>query len=176
MITDKQILQQNLREVAGKMIMAARTAPKAKGKDHLYCAILQQEDIQALADLMIQTGEEKELTFFERDGHNLKETQVLVMLGSSISPLNIPECGFCGFSGCDEKRKHPGIPCAFNSGDLGIAIGSAVSVATDCRVDNRIMFTAGKTAIKAGMLPENIKIAYGIPLSATAKNPFFDRK
>lgn len=43
-------------------------------------------------------------------------------------------------------------------------------------IDNRIMFTAGKAALELGCFPGTVKVAYGIPLSATGKNPFFDRK
>lgn len=176
MYTDEDYRKKNLEEVAAKMIMAARTAPKARGVDNLFCAVLQKHEIEQLAQAMIYSGREKKLHFFERDGHNLENTDVLVMLGTSIAPLNIPHCGFCGFADCEQKKKHPETPCAFNSGDLGIAVGSAASVAMDHRVDNRIMFTAGKTAIEAGLLPEEIKIAYAIPLSAGSKNPYFDRK
>jgi uncharacterized ferredoxin-like protein len=56
-----------------------------------------------------------------------------------------------------------------------IKLLSAVSVAMDHRVDNRIMYSAGKAAIEAGLFGPEVKIAYGIPLSATGKNPFFDR-
>jgi uncharacterized ferredoxin-like protein len=38
------------------------------------------------------------------------------------------------------------------------------------------MFTAGKAALELGIFPVPVKVAYGIPLSATGKNPFFDRK
>ena len=65
--------------------------------------------------------------------------------------------------------------CSFNAGDLGIAVGSVVSLAADLRVDNRIMYTAGKAAIELGLLGDDVFIAYAIPLSAKGKNPFFDR-
>ncbi len=55
-------------------------------------------------------------------------------------------------------------------------MGSAVSVAADNRVDNRIMYTAGQAIMKMKILGEDVKIAYGIPLSISGKNPFFDRK
>ena len=61
-------------------------------------------------------------------------------------------------------------------GDLGTAIGSAVKVASDHNIDNRIMFSFGKAAIIGGFVPEKIKIGYGIPLSVTGKNIYFDRK
>jgi uncharacterized ferredoxin-like protein len=37
------------------------------------------------------------------------------------------------------------------------------------------MFTIGKAVVEMKLLGEDVKIAYGIPLSASSKNPFFDR-
>jgi uncharacterized ferredoxin-like protein len=59
--------------------------------------------------------------------------------------------------------------------DLGIAIGSAVAVAADRRVDTRIMYSIGYAMLHFGMLPGDVVVAHGIPLSASSKNPFFDR-
>ncbi|HUT01103.1 MAG TPA: DUF2148 domain-containing protein [Phycisphaerae bacterium] len=39
-----------------------------------------------------------------------------------------------------------------------------------------MMFSFGKSAIEAGLLPPEMKLAVGLPLSATGKSPFFDRK
>ena len=89
--------------------------------------------------------------------------------------MGLPNCGFCGYKDCEENLKDKGI-CAFNTGDLGIAIGSAAAVAADHRVDNRVMFTAGRAALNLNLLGEEVKIAYGIPLSVGSKSPFFDRK
>ena len=82
----------------------------------------------------------------------------------------------CGFKNCQEKTAYPDFACIFNTGDLGIAIGSAVSIAADRRIDNRVMYTAGCAALALGLLGMDIKIAYGIPISISGKNPFFDRK
>ena len=61
-------------------------------------------------------------------------------------------------------------------GDLGIAIGSAVSVAAAHHVDNRVMFSAGKAALNLKLFDDSqVCIAYGIPLSVSGKSPFFDR-
>jgi uncharacterized ferredoxin-like protein len=65
--------------------------------------------------------------------------------------------------------------CSFNVGDLGIAVGSAVSRAADMRVDNRIMYSVGKAVLELNLLPDKVRLVYGVPLSATGKNPFFDR-
>ena len=98
-----------------------------------------------------------------------------MLLGTKVQALGIPNCGFCGFKDCAENEKNNGI-CAFNTGDLGIAIGSAVSVAADNRVDNRVFFSAGRAAVNLQTLGPKVKIAYGIPLSASGKSIFFDRK
>jgi len=47
-------------------------------------------------------------------------------------------------------------------------------MATDYRVDNRIMFTIGKAASSLGLLGDH-KLIMGIPLSVSGKSPFFDR-
>jgi uncharacterized ferredoxin-like protein len=37
------------------------------------------------------------------------------------------------------------------------------------------MFSVGKAAIALKYLPEDVRVAFGIPLSAAGKNIFFDR-
>jgi len=66
------------------------------------------------------------------------------------------------------------VPCALNTVDVGIAIGSACSVAADHRVDSRVMFSAGRVAQELNLMPGCSSI-YGIPISGSTKNPFFDR-
>jgi uncharacterized ferredoxin-like protein len=58
---------------------------------------------------------------------------------------------------------------------MGLAVGSAVSIAADHRVDNRILFSVGQAIIDMELLDKDLKFIYGIPLSITSKNPFFDR-
>jgi len=62
----------------------------------------------------------------------------------------------------------------FQAMDLGIALGSAVKLASDLSVDNRIMYTIGAAAKKSGLLDSDVII--GIPLSVSGKNIYFDRK
>jgi len=38
------------------------------------------------------------------------------------------------------------------------------------------MYTVGQAVLRMGLFDEDIKIVYGVPLSVSAKNPFFDRK
>lgn len=164
-----------LLEAARRICIAARTAPKGKGTDNLATMVLTGTEKDELADEMQRMGEASGVSFFIRDAKCLRAAGAIVLLGTKIKTLGIPNCGNCGFSNCAENEKNHGI-CAFNTGDLGIAVGSAVSVAADNRVDNRIFFTAGRAAVNLKILGEEVKIAYGIPLSVSGKSIFFDRK
>ncbi len=50
---------------------------------------------------------------------------------------------------------------------MGIAVGSAVKVASMHNIDNRIMYRVGVLAKKTGLIDADIVI--GIPLSASGK-------
>lgn len=159
--------------VAKTMMAAARTAPKGKGTDRLEIITLYGDDLHRLAEEMRRYSEKSGFKFFLRDADNVEQSEAVVLLGTTYGIFNL-NCGFCGFPTCVEKEKFPAVPCAFNSGDLGIAIGSAVSVAADMRIDNRVMYSVGRAALDLGLLGE-CKAAYGILLSCKGKNPYFDR-
>jgi uncharacterized ferredoxin-like protein len=163
-------------EVARRMCIAARTAPKARGADNLVTAILVAgPERDALAAEMRRYGEAAGAAFFTRDAANLEAAPACVLIGTRLQRLGIPGCNLCGNDGCAASEK-AGARCAYNTCDLGIAVGSAVSVAADCRVDNRVMYSVGISAVNLGLLGPDVKVAFGIPLSVTGKSPFFDRK
>ncbi|MCL6650529.1 MAG: ferredoxin domain-containing protein [Chloroflexi bacterium] len=58
--------------------------------------------------------------------------------------------------------------------DLGIALGSAAKTASIFNADNRIMYRAGVAARRIGMMDADVVV--GIPISATGKSIYFDRK
>ncbi|MDT8441486.1 MAG: DUF2148 domain-containing protein [Desulfuromonadales bacterium] len=159
---------------ARQLCVAARTAPKGKGKDLLVTAIVGAEHKEQLQQKMREIGERDGVAFFVRDAGNLDQAPLVVLVGTRKEPLRIPACGFCGFANCDTMLAAGGT-CSFNSGDLGIALGSAVALAADLRIDTRIMYSAGKAALELGLLGDGVEIAYAIPLAATGKSPFFDR-
>lgn len=176
-VNEYEIRNDVLRRTAEKMMTAARTAPKAKGIDNLEIAIAEGETIIKLSEKLKELVEEgKGPDYFTRDADNILNSSVIVLIGTKIKPFGIKYCGFCGFANCEEKLKHPSVPCALNTGDLGIAVGSAASIAMDERVDNRIMHSIGAAAADLKLLGEDIKIIYGIPLYVGPKNIFFDRK
>ncbi|MBN1686665.1 MAG: hypothetical protein JW852_08420 [Spirochaetales bacterium] len=174
---EQELRKSALFDVAKLMVTAARTAPKARGIDNLSIAIADGDDIRRISDKMKQMHSEgRAADFFVRDADNILKSEVMVLIGTKIEPVGLPHCGLCGFESCDEKRKHPLTPCAFNASDLGTAAGSAAAVAADARVDNRIMFTAGMAVRELKLFGDDVKVIYGIPLSCTGKNVFFDRK
>ena len=85
------------------------------------------------------------------------------------------------------------VPCSLNSIDVGIAVGSACATAADLRLDTRVMYSIGVAVEQLGWMgnssysptvlggvPEgeggsDVKLIMGIAVSASSKNPFFDR-
>lgn len=157
------------------MMTAARTAPKACGIDHLEIAMVTGDGIKQLAETMRTVGEQNGRAFFLRDAANVEASDAVVLIGTHhmVRGLN---CGLCGYPTCKElTEKAPQTPCAFAINDLGIALGSAASVAADHRVDNRMMYSAGLAARELGMLPD-CRAIFAIPLSASGKSIYFDRQ
>jgi uncharacterized ferredoxin-like protein len=175
--------REKLVEAAMEMAIAARTAPKGRGRDLLHALILTGEDKDLLAARMEEFAGREGSAFFARDAANLREAPVILLLGTGIGPLGLSNCGYCGRKECDDRASGTSshapsgaTPCAVAVTDLGIAVGSAVSVAAARHIDNRVWFSAGRAALEAGLFPPGVTVAWGIPLSATGKNPFFDRQ
>ena len=158
--------------VARQMMTAARTAPKGKGVDIIEIAMISDDSLKVLSDKMIAMVKEHGMKFFLRDAENILQAECVIIIGTREQAQGL-NCGHCGYSTCAGRLE--GVPCAINSVDVGIAIGSACAVAADLRVDTRVMFSAGLAAQQLGWLP-GCKSVYVIPGSASSKNPFFDRK
>ncbi len=171
-----EIIESQLFDISQKMILSAKTAPKGRGNDNLYYYICKRDTIEQIAERMKSISHQHDINFFERDANTILSTSMIVILGCRISSLGLKQCGFCGFDNCSNKNNYSEVPCTFNSIDLGIAIGSAVSTALSFNVDNRVMFSVGRAAIDLGILDKEVKVAFGIPLSISSKNIFFDRK
>lgn len=175
MITnEKESRNEHVLAVAKAMMAAARTAPKGKGKDRLdIVTISGQESLCRLAAQMRKVSEQTDFKFFLRDADNVEHAEAVVLIGTTLGAFGL-NCGFCGFESCGKKTEFPAIPCAFNINDMGIAIGSAVSLAADMRVDSRVMWSAARAAMELDMI-KGCSAAFAILLSCTGKSPFFDR-
>lgn len=161
-------------QVADLMAAAARTAPKGSGKDKIITVILTGEDKDLLVQKMHEAAKEYQEEFIERDAINVENSHCIVLIGVTSEPFGLNNCSMCGFKNCSEMKK-AGANCAFNVTDLGIAAGSAVSVAANHRIDNRVMYSAGRGAVRMDIFPEDVRVCYGIPLYTGAKSIYFDR-
>lgn len=159
---------------ADLMAAAALTAPKGSGKDTIRTAIVTGEDKDRLRDKMLAMGEATGQVLYTRDAGNVDNSVAVVLIGCTGNLFGMDQCGMCGFENCAALKRSGG-RCVFTVSDLGIAVGSAVSVAADHRIDNRVMYSVGRAALKLSLLPDDAELCYGIPLSISSKSMYFDR-
>ena len=163
-------------DAAARVCAAARTAPKARGIDSIRTAVLTDADKDSVADAMERFGAEQGADFFLRGAGNVRAAKVLVLIGIVEAQRGLNGiCGYCHHADCAACRANNGV-CVYDPVDVGIALGSAAATAADCRMDSRILFSAGRAAQSLGLLGENVRRIYGLPLAVTGKSPFFDRK
>lgn len=175
-----------VRMVATMMASSARTAPKAGGIDYIKTAVINGDDLLNLASAMERKAEEHpDISLsFTRDAGNVRKSSLVLLIGVTgmAKPLEPSiDCGACGYQTCQELvrlrekqgKDFSGPNCIFPIIDLGIALSSAVKLASDLNVDTRIMYTIGAAAKKLQLLDADVII--GIPLSVTGKSLYFDR-
>jgi uncharacterized ferredoxin-like protein len=187
-LKSKEVERSALTMAAALMAASARTSPKGRAVDSTTSLVLTDEDMEKLAQAMERKAAEKPdylATVHRRDANNVRNSGCVLLLGVTGEPKKIQQpidCGACGFANCeqlDKARKKTkgkdfnGPVCIFQAMDLGIALCSAVKLAADLGIDNRMMYTIGVAAQSLGLLDSDIII--GIPLSVTGKNPYFDR-
>ncbi|RPJ54357.1 MAG: hypothetical protein EHJ95_00040 [Methanobacteriota archaeon] len=171
--------------VAQLMALSARTAPKARGIDTIVTDVVAGERLIQLATEMRAYGEAKSIGFIVRDSDNIRISDACLLVGLEYHTTAGLDCGACGHPTCAEMlacqdsallrgKPYKGPNCVVRATDLGIAIGSAVKTASIHNVDNRVMYSVGVASLRLGWL-EGCGVAYGVPLSATAKNIFYDR-
>ena len=170
---ERTIRTELVMQAARQMMVAARTAPKGKGIDIIEMALVTNDDKNRLALEMQHIALENNLHFFLRDANNIVMADVVMIIGTRQKAQGL-NCCHCGYNTCESKPATT--PCAINTLDLGIAVGSACAKASDLRVDTRVMFSAGLAAQHLKMLGDDCGCVMAIPVSATSKNPFFDRK
>jgi uncharacterized ferredoxin-like protein len=172
-----------LLETARLMLIAARTAPKTAGIDDILTCIVYDKEKEAIAEMMEKIAEERKIEGFKRDAKNVRDSEAVVLIGVRGNKSVGLNCSACGSKNCKEfdgKEKRLGQDfygpnCIFKALDLGIALGSAVKIASILNIDNRIMYRVGTAAIRLKLLPE-ATVIMGIPISAKGKNIYFDRR
>lgn len=183
----REMEREAVRTAATMMASSARTAPKARGIDAMETMILDGDDLEPLACAIEDQGKEHPPYLsagFTRDAGNVRSSSCVLLIGVAGNPKKIEQpldCGACGYEDCAhllEARQRQGTDfsgpvCIFQAMDLGIAIGSAVKLASQLNVDNRVMYTIGAAAKRLRLLDSDIIV--GIPLSVAGKSPYFDR-
>lgn len=184
-VLGKDLERQAILSVAQLMATAARTAPKAGGVDDILTAVLWGEDKDRLAAEMEKLGKELNTEdVFSQNADNVRAAECVVLIGARAAKrYRSLDCGACGYYTCEDFEKAEkkegktfrGPECHLKVLDLGIAVGSAAKTASLLNVDNRVMYTIGATARRLKILPEADAVE-GIPISATGKSIFFDRR
>lgn len=103
--------------VAELMALAARTAPKAGGKDYVGMRILEGGDLARLADAMVAYGKESGKKNFDRDGENVRRSDAVLLLSLDRPQVAGLNCGACGYPlarSWPSSTKDPNspVPCA----------------------------------------------------------------
>lgn len=161
---------------AEDMCAAARTAPKTKGDDFLVTGIVTGEDLETLAVEMERISRESGAAFVARDAGNVRKSGAVVLIGVKNVRRGLSDlCQLCNFATCEECAAANGV-CIYGPIDAGIAIGSAAAAAADRRVDSRVMFSAGQAARSLGWPEADLQMVFALPVSVSAKSPYFDRK
>jgi len=182
-IESRQGEKEAILEVAKLMLISVRTAPKSGGIDDVVSLLVYGAEKEVLADEMEKISEERGIVNFKRDARNVRDSEVVVLVGVRGAKSFGLNCGACGYNSCDDFEKagkrigrdFVGPTCMLKALDLGIALGSAVKTASMFNVDNRVMYRIGVAAKRLKMLPE-ATVIMGIPLSAKGKNIYFDRR
>ena len=182
-VTGKQGEVHGLLQAADLMLVACRTAPKSGGVDDIETLLLTEENKEKVVSEMEKVAGERNIDGFRRDADNVRRSAALLLVGVNGRRSFGMSCGACGHETCQSFDSttavrgldFEGPTCIFKALDLGIALGSAVKLASELGVDNRIMYRAGTAAKRLGHLSKS-SVVIGIPISASGKNIYFDRR
>ncbi len=90
-------------QVARLMLVAARTAPKAKGVDSIEATIATGDDLSRLAEKMRELSRERGYSFYERDAGSVEASDCVVVIGARAQEALGMDCGMCGYPSCAER-------------------------------------------------------------------------
>lgn len=167
------------------MAAAARTAPKAGGKDLLEIVVIDNpEDLKRVAARMAEYAPRStNEAFWNRDAANCAQAEAVLLVGLSKFSAAGYDCGTCGFPTCKEfvqsrqarskELGYTGPHCAMRLMDVGCALASAAKSASILSVDNRVQQRVGAAARDLGYI--EAEVVMGIPLGIYGKSPFHDR-
>ena len=162
MIREESLIRNGVLRVAELMAIAAKTAPKARGIDNITTMVIHsREELKKLADKMRELSKDYG-DYLARDANNVENSDAVFLIGARKLKLDLkPIPGF-------------DMDTFMSIINLGIAVSSAVKIASVLNVDNRIMFSIGVAAKELNLM--NAEYILGVPLSVKGKNIYFDRE
>lgn len=185
---------QAVKEAARIIGISIRTAPKSGGVDDIAYKILtdkqRKEIVLKFKEVIseVQKGRSADIKKalqldWDSDADAIDNSDCLLIIGVKGAKALGLNCGGCGFKNCAEFARAnrpadvhiPGPFCIFKLLDLGIAVSSAVKTAANFNIDSRIMYKAGLASDRLGFM-KGYNPILGLPLSASGKNIYFDRK
>lgn len=167
------------------MAAAARTAPKAGGKDFLEIVIVDNpEDLGKIAGAMKEYApRSSNEAFWLRDAANIENSQALLLVGLREPVTAGYDCGGCGSPTCGEFSRsrtmqekemgYRGPHCVMRMMDIGVALAAAAKAASLLSIDNRVQQRVGAAARALGYI--KAEVAMGIPAGIFGKSIYFDR-
>lgn len=90
MTTEETIRDKALTDIARRMLIAARTAPKGKGVDNTVLALCDKEDIKKLSDHLKQMhAQGRAADYFVRDAENILTASAMLLLGTKVQTMGL---------------------------------------------------------------------------------------
>lgn len=86
---ERDLRQAQALDIAQKMCVAARTAPKGKGVDIVECAVADGDEQERIACAMEAIGEECGHKFFLRDADYRVDTRIMFSAGVAAEHLGL---------------------------------------------------------------------------------------
>lgn len=175
---------------AGRALLAsAVTTPRLGGVGEIVINLIEEPaQLEDLALTMEDLAKEKpNWDFFRRDAAMLRNADA-ILFASSMRSLDDPadiNCGYCGFTTCENFRAQPKLPVAAGIGytgplcsmrlcNIAYALGGAASQAEQLGIDYTMMMSAGLAARRNALVPRRSGMTLAFCFSVSEKSPFRD--
>lgn len=147
------------------MKISAGGSPKSSG-DHLEILVLDDAEIEMLAEEMFQLSDELNEEIYSEEGEAIKSSNHVILLGlEDHSPLGL-DCRACGYESCDDLSEaqekediFQGPNCVFRLLDLGTALGNALNTAEMFKLDHDISIRGGLAGKHLGLIDSRVCLA-----------------
>ena len=185
-----QQAQEHLLDSARNITQAFLHAPQITGRTVLRTAILTDEDLLPVIEILEEMA--KVLGFVKvsadtyRKAYDAGHPPVLLLLGADVTQSELGwDCGACGFKTCGEFNKYAkkkrgvgrifgGPSCNWKYFDYNVAASWACDAAARFHIENRIEGSSGLISMLLGYLP-GCNVINGLPLGPCTDIWYYNR-